>query len=272
MPNTHTTLSSLFSDIADAIRSKTGSQSQIVADNFPTEIANISTGVDTSDATAVAEDIVAPKTAYIATGKTTGALVDRGTVNVTLDKTTTSYTISKGKYENGSVSIVPQTKTVTPSTVQQTVTPDNGKVLTSVIINAANVSLSRTTLATKTRSTSGGYSDTCSISSSSDFSVSAYTTYGLLIEVESSNATSPYFSVSLTERVNGSNKAVSYDSNVKIASSADTIKNFILYSTTSVPESLTFSVTYGGSQFATVTATLTLYQFNSSEIMSALQL
>ena len=37
----HTSLASLFSDIADAIRGKTGSSAQIVADNFPTAIAGI---------------------------------------------------------------------------------------------------------------------------------------------------------------------------------------------------------------------------------------
>lgn len=44
MPNTHATLTSLFSDIADAIRGKTGSSAAIVADNFPTAIASIPTG------------------------------------------------------------------------------------------------------------------------------------------------------------------------------------------------------------------------------------
>lgn len=43
MPNTHSTLTSLFSDIADAIRGKTGSSATIVADDFPTAIANIPT-------------------------------------------------------------------------------------------------------------------------------------------------------------------------------------------------------------------------------------
>ena len=41
MANTHTTLNSLFTDIADAIRSKTGSTSTITADNFPSAIENI---------------------------------------------------------------------------------------------------------------------------------------------------------------------------------------------------------------------------------------
>lgn len=37
----HTSLTSLFSDIADAIRAKTGSSASIVADDFPTAIGNI---------------------------------------------------------------------------------------------------------------------------------------------------------------------------------------------------------------------------------------
>lgn len=41
----HTSLASLFSDIADAIRAKTGGSSQIVADNFPTAIAAIQAGL-----------------------------------------------------------------------------------------------------------------------------------------------------------------------------------------------------------------------------------
>lgn len=44
MPNTHSTLASLFGDIADAIRAKTGGSADIVADEFPTAIAAIPTG------------------------------------------------------------------------------------------------------------------------------------------------------------------------------------------------------------------------------------
>ena len=42
---THTTLTSLFSDIANAIRQKTGDAGKIVADNFPTEIKSIRTQI-----------------------------------------------------------------------------------------------------------------------------------------------------------------------------------------------------------------------------------
>lgn len=41
---THSTLTGLFTDIADAIRAKTGSSASIVADNFPSAIAAISGG------------------------------------------------------------------------------------------------------------------------------------------------------------------------------------------------------------------------------------
>lgn len=44
MSNNHTTLTGLFTDIANAIRSKTGTTEAIVADEFPTAIAAIENG------------------------------------------------------------------------------------------------------------------------------------------------------------------------------------------------------------------------------------
>ena len=44
MPNRHTTLTSLFTDIAGAIRSKTGDSAKIKADDFDTAIEAIQTG------------------------------------------------------------------------------------------------------------------------------------------------------------------------------------------------------------------------------------
>lgn len=138
MPNVHSTLSSLFTDIANAIRAKTGSQAQIVADNFPTEIANISTGIDPSDATATDGDILSGKTAYLADGtKHTGSMTDRGSVDVTLDTTTTSYTVPSGKHSgSGTVKVVTQTKSATPSGSAQTISADSGNVLSSVSVGA----------------------------------------------------------------------------------------------------------------------------------------
>ena len=44
MPNRHTTLTSLFTDIAGAIKSKTGDSAEIKADDFDTAIEAIPTG------------------------------------------------------------------------------------------------------------------------------------------------------------------------------------------------------------------------------------
>lgn len=44
MANSHETLASLFTDIANSIRSKTGKSDVIVADNFPSEIDAITAG------------------------------------------------------------------------------------------------------------------------------------------------------------------------------------------------------------------------------------
>lgn len=82
----HTTLASLFSDIAAAIRAKTGKTDKLVADDFPTAIARISTGVNTSDATVTAEDLRLNVIAYGASGKVTGTAKTRATFGtVTVD-------------------------------------------------------------------------------------------------------------------------------------------------------------------------------------------
>lgn len=82
----HTTLASLFSDIAAAIRAKTGKTDKLVADDFPTAIAGITTGVNISDATVTAEDLRRNVIAYGASGKVTGTAKTRATFGtVTVD-------------------------------------------------------------------------------------------------------------------------------------------------------------------------------------------
>lgn len=76
MANTHSTLSSLFSDIADSIRGKTGSSATIKADEFPSAIDAISTGPDLSNDTAVAADVRSGKTFHTSTGAATGSMAN----------------------------------------------------------------------------------------------------------------------------------------------------------------------------------------------------
>lgn len=58
-------LSDYLETVAEAIRTKKGTSAQINAQDFSEEIASIESGIDTSDATATANGILAGRTAYV---------------------------------------------------------------------------------------------------------------------------------------------------------------------------------------------------------------
>ena len=76
-------LKALFQRIAAAIRDKEGSAAPIRAADFPDRISAITTGTDTSDATAGPGDILAGKTAYAGGQRLTGSIAARAAQTIT---------------------------------------------------------------------------------------------------------------------------------------------------------------------------------------------
>ena len=104
---------------------------------------------DVTNVDAVAGDVLAGKTIVVADGtEVEGTMTNNGAVAATLDVRTghQSYTVPAG-YHNGSgtVSLVTEEKTATPTTSSQNITPTDGKVLSKVIINAIPAKFADTT-------------------------------------------------------------------------------------------------------------------------------
>lgn len=92
---------------------------------------------DVTSVTAAAGDVLTGKI-YVATDGTvvTGNMTNNGNVSKTLDVTTITYTIPKGYHGGtGTVKIVLEEKSVTPTKSTQTVVPTAGKVLSEVTVD-----------------------------------------------------------------------------------------------------------------------------------------
>lgn len=134
---------------------------------------------DTSSATATAAEILAGKVAFNKGNKVTGTMKNNGAVSGTISTVAGKYTVPQGYHDgSGKVSIdateqskivatniregvtilgvtgtmsgtegaVPQERTVTPTTSQQTILPEEGyNYLSSVIVNAIPYSESQNT-------------------------------------------------------------------------------------------------------------------------------
>ena len=93
---------------------------------------------DVSSVDATAGDVLTGKIFVASDGTVvTGTMANQGAVSKTLDGTTISYTIPKGYHSGtGTVKIVLETKTVTPTKSAQDITPTAGKVLSKVTVAA----------------------------------------------------------------------------------------------------------------------------------------
>lgn len=93
---------------------------------------------DVTSVTAGAGDVLANKIIVAADGTvTTGTMTNNGAVSKTLDTSTTSYTVPAGYHDGkGTVKVVNETKSATPTKSSQTIKPTSGKVLSSVTVAA----------------------------------------------------------------------------------------------------------------------------------------
>lgn len=104
---------------------------------------------DVSEVDATAGDVLAGKYIVLSNGTLTeGSMTNNGAVSKTLDTTANNqqYTVPAGYHSgSGKVSIVLETKSATPTTSSQTISPTTGKVLSAVTVNAIPANFADTT-------------------------------------------------------------------------------------------------------------------------------
>lgn len=163
------TLTEFLTGIANAIRAKKGTSGVIPAQDFASEIESIETGTDTSDATAVAGDIVSGKTAYGASGKLTGTITKRTASNLTASGATVS--VPAGYYASKVSKSVATATQATPS-----ISVSSSGLITASATQSAGYVSAGTKSATKQLTTQAATTITPGTTSKTAVSSGRYTT------------------------------------------------------------------------------------------------
>ena len=142
---TYTNLNSLFKDIANSIRSKSGSSAAIVANNFPNAINALDIGTNTSSANATAADILAPKVAFGNAGKLVGTIATKTSAN--LSNSGATVTAEAGYYASAA------SKTIGSGTMTTSLSTHTNTAPSVTVSHSGNITTIGTT--TKPAGTAG---------------------------------------------------------------------------------------------------------------------
>lgn len=108
----HNTLNELFTSVANAIRAKTGKTGNIIADNFPDEINNISVGVEGGIIPAGTKQIVANGTHNVSTYEYAEVNVPVGITPSGTKSITENGTFDVTQYASASVNVPQKSKVI----------------------------------------------------------------------------------------------------------------------------------------------------------------